>query len=126
MKNLLKRIFGTGKKEGAEKTGPPHGFFRYKLPGGRLVRAYNSPLAVITHYDEEGRPYEHTVASPFGIVFPAPAAFTLGGCEVRLDPKQPLDVVNLPFALGPIVKFGGVSIADSEHGLWDGDVSYGS
>lgn len=124
MKNLLQRIFGSGKKE-EEKTGLPYGFFKYKLPGGKLVRAFNPPPAVITHYDEEGKPHERTVASPFGIVVPAPAVFALGGREVRLDPKQRLDVVDLPCASGPSVNFGGVLIADTERGVWDGSVDYG-
>lgn len=122
--NFLQRTFGNGQKE-EERTALPYGFFKYRLPSGRLVRAYNPPPVGITHYDEEGRPHVRMVASPFGIVFPAPATFALGGRKVRLDPKQPLDVVDLPLAQGPIVNFGGASIADSEHGLWDGDVSYG-
>jgi hypothetical protein len=123
--SFLQRTFGNGQKE-EERTAIPYGFFKYRLPGGRLVRAYNPPPVVITHYDEKGRPHARTVASPFGTVFPAPDIFSLGGGEVRLDPKQPLDVVDLPSAQGPILNFGGALIADSEHGLWDGEVSYGS
>jgi hypothetical protein len=124
MKTLLQRIFGIEKEEG-EKSELPYGFFNYRLPGGRLIRAYNPPRAVITLYDEEGKPHERRVASPFGILFPAPAIFTLGGREVRLDPKQPLVIVDLPRVSGPIVNFGDTHIADTEHGIWDGKVGYG-
>jgi hypothetical protein len=123
--NFLQRIFCNGQKE-EQRTHLPHGFFKYRLPGGRLVRAYNPPPVAVTHYDEGGRPHSRTVASPFGIVFPAPAMFALGGRDVRLDPKQPLNVVELPYAQGRIMNFGGAFIADSDHGLWDGEVSYGS
>jgi hypothetical protein len=124
MRILLQRIFGSGNKE-QEKAELPYGFFNYRLPGGRLVRAYNPPRAVITQYDEEGMPHERHVASPFGIVFPAPAVFILGGREVRLDPKQPLVIVDLPCVSGPIVNFGDTHIADTEHGMWEGEVGYG-
>jgi hypothetical protein len=54
MRTLLQLIFGSGKKE-IERAELPYGFFNYRLPGGKLVRAYNPPRAVITQYDEEGR-----------------------------------------------------------------------
>jgi hypothetical protein len=124
MKTLLQRIFGSEKKE-QDKAEIPCGFFNYRLPGGKLVRAFNSPSVLITQYDDDGKPHQRRVASPFGVFFPAPAIFTLGGREVRLNPKQPLVILDLPRVSGPVVNFGGTHIADTEHCMWDGKVGYG-